>query len=65
MAASSLVQGLIDSIDVEQESKAGHEAMNENTQFNLETQLDLTKFKRIGIIGYEIKYLLVIQYNLR
>lgn len=46
MAVSTLIQDLIDNIDIKQDIN-----IDENKEFNLETQINLTKFKRIGIIG--------------
>ena len=57
MAASHLVQGLIDNLESQQESKSNEEMINENKQFNLVTQVNLEKFKRIAIIGYDVLYL--------
>ncbi len=56
MAVSELVQDLINKLneDEEDESKSliPIEKIIENTSFNLETQINLKKFKRILIIGY-------------
>ena len=55
MAASNLVQNLIDNINGSEESKNNDVAkLINNTCFNLETQINLKEYKRILILGYDL-----------